>query len=271
VTKDAVTVINAAGFPETVPMNEFRSAWYPQNPGNPAVARANSIYQRAYQEILNRAGLEVSVVTPGVSVELADAPYAETPELRVKAWLVKYLPEIIAAETKFSVDRRAIAGAIAWEGLVNVHTSFMAGTVRFGGPGKVHIREDRLSKGHPPAEEVEGRGYLPKQSYEARNELLAKPASAITYIAAIMSAYADAASTGGYNIRCQPDILTTFFNGVKVAPNVRGAYEFFKTKKAPEPLKPNPDMGSWVASHLSYIENAVGKPGITQCSVSRGY
>ena len=40
-------------------------------------------------------------------------------ELQVMSWLQTNLQDIIAAEQRWRIDRRAIAGAIAWEALMN--------------------------------------------------------------------------------------------------------------------------------------------------------
>lgn len=49
------------------------------------------------------------------------APYPVTTRNDfVRRWLAAHRAEIVAAEATFNVDRRAIAGAIAWEAMVNV-------------------------------------------------------------------------------------------------------------------------------------------------------
>ena len=59
-------------------------------------------------------------------------------ELQVLGWLRENKQNIVDAEGTFRIDRRAIAGAIAWEMLENVRplTSWHLSTV---GPGKVHL------------------------------------------------------------------------------------------------------------------------------------
>jgi hypothetical protein len=59
-----------------------------------------------------------------------------TPAQRqVLAWLRAYRREIEQAEREFRIDRRAIAGAIAWEMLKNVWQQ----SLRSVGPGKIHL------------------------------------------------------------------------------------------------------------------------------------
>ena len=82
--------------------------------------------------------------------------------------------EIEAGESQFMVDRRAIAGAIAWEALMNVRRS-----MRAYGPGKVHAW---TWSGKTVAEEVEDKGDLPKKTNSEREELLATSAGSITSI-----------------------------------------------------------------------------------------
>ena len=83
-------------------------------------------------------GLKISPAPPkpvrylsreDVSFELKDAPFAcvntslrviSLAEMRVLAWLQEHRHEITTAERRFRADRRAIAGAIAWEALQNV-------------------------------------------------------------------------------------------------------------------------------------------------------
>jgi len=57
------------------------------------------------------------------------------------------------------IDRRAIAGVIAWEALKNLRTF----SPRSVGPGKVHLWE---VKGNVVAEVVEDLGYLPLRTYK---------------------------------------------------------------------------------------------------------
>ena len=63
-----------------------------------------------------------------LSFEMDNAPFMSVPthlsgltlpQMRVLAWLRKYSLQIAAAEQRWRVDRRAIAGAIAWEALEN--------------------------------------------------------------------------------------------------------------------------------------------------------
>ena len=83
---------------------------------------------------------------PGVSFELQDARRPERGELeklgfateseaRVFLWLQEHASEIMAAETRFRVDRRAIAGAIAWEALENVRSNLTSAAGNWPGQG----------------------------------------------------------------------------------------------------------------------------------------
>lgn len=190
-----------------------------------------------------------------VSVELRNAPGGDTPEERVAGWLAQHKRLIVQAESTWRVDRRAIAGAIAWEALENVWGGIYVGA-RFSGPGKVHYREHHLSEGDPVAKQVEDRGMLPKQTSDKRRDVLASPAGSIRYIGAIMRAFADEARTAGYHIYSDPALLATFFNAWKLDE----AKRVFRTKKYPAPLAVNEKMGAWVRDHLEFLETIIGKP-----------
>ncbi|TMC62713.1 MAG: hypothetical protein E6J16_11060 [Chloroflexota bacterium] len=248
VEADSVTVVNATGAAETVSMARFQNAWSPQNPGNPATWRSNPGYELAYRQILAKAGIPVT--GPDVSWELAGAPKAATPAQRVKLWLRNQAAEIEAGESQFMVDRRAIAGAIAWEALMNVRRS-----MRAYGPGKVHAW---TWSGKTVAEEVEDKGDLPKKTNSEREELLATSAGSITYIAAIMNAGAEIASKHGFSIRRNPAILCFFFNAMDLP-----KWEAHLAAKKPgETLEPGPMMGGWVAENMKYIEDITGKSAV---------
>jgi hypothetical protein len=198
-----------------------------------------------------------------VSFELADAPISSSAHTRVKKWLAANKSDIIASETFFMVDRRAIAGAIAWEAMENI----LPISARAVGPGKVHYSTSRLPfvEGDPVAKQIEQAGYMPKQSMSKRKEILATPQGAIKYIAAIMKAEADEAVKAGYHLNCNPPMLTTFYN----AWDFPGVKSLFATKKAPSPLVPNDKMGGWVDKNINFLEDAVGKPDASMCSQTR--
>jgi len=225
----------------------------------------------------------------GLSFELEDAPMpqqAETAllglanenETRVFLWLEEHAREIAAAESKFRVDRRAIAGAIAWEALVNVKSS--VATLRAVGPGKVHYwtwRSDKTTTGslddksklwgeaETAAEQVENAGLMPKTTQRQRKEILKTPAGAIDYIGAIMSAFAAEAEklrSGGWqgeNIRNRPEILTNAYQGEDL--NTWRAR--LDAKKPGDKLQPGNDMAYWVRARLhNFLEPAIGTPEI---------
>ena len=200
--------------------------------------------------------LSVRYPWTSVSVELKNPPAGETSELRVATWLADHKALIVAAEKRWRVDRRAIAGAIAWEALENVRSTDAIPGTRFSGPGKVHYRSNHFSEGVPVAKEVEDRGALPKRTQEARRQRLAKPDGAVEYIGAIMRAFADEGRKAGYDLYRDPAMLTTFYNAWDLA----GVKGLFEKKKHPAPLSPNEEMGTWVRDHLAYLEGAVGAP-----------
>lgn len=232
--------------------------------------------QATFSEILRQLQLLALKPEPApISLELADAPQASTSEGRVFLWMVKNISGIVAMEQKFSIDRRAIAGAIAWEALQNAYTgpasdlATSAGVARFSGPGKVHYKEFRTEEGNPVARQVEQLGRLPMQSMEGRRKILATMPGALLYIGTIMREFSNAAAQGGYYLDCDPPILTTFYNG---SWSIQRAQEFFQNeRKAPTILRPGPLMGSWVQANIRLIERMVGKPPAGFCRKQRGY
>lgn len=207
----------------------------------------------------------------GVSIELKDAPpYKPSLEradwkamglsksqVRVLWWLRKYKSKIAQAERVFRIDRRAIAGAIAWEALENpVFIGF-----RFVGPGKVHVRKDYLGEANDDtvAKQVEDAGYLKKVSQEKREEYLRTPEGAIIYIAAIMKAGGDIAwLEHGSDIYKDPCVLTSFYQ----SKDLKTWQKHLKDKKAKgeQTFVCSDSMSRWVLGHRNFLELAVGMP-----------
>jgi len=223
-----------------------------------------------------------------VSVELKDAPPASSGEGRVSLWMMWNIDKILATERKFSIDRRAIAGAIIWEALLNPYKGVAndlatsTGYARFSGPGKVHYKElrpdqvprDRLldpaaHEGNTVAREVELLGKLPPRTMEERRKVVATTDGALLYIGTIMRAFSDAAALGGYYLDCDPAMLTNFYNG---SWTIAGATTHFQTvKKAPAPLASGTAMGTWMQQKLGVVEKMVARPPDGFCKKPRGY
>jgi len=215
--------------------------------------------------------------TRALSPELADAPPGATSKERVSRWLIAYRPQIAEAESIYGVDRRAIAGAIAWEALENAPTypgwmNFLARPAP-NAPGKLHPASVRGARfinellGSSLADntvvtEVEKRGLLPRRTFEERLRLLESPLWAIRYVAAIMRGYADVARDAGYpGVNQMPDILATFYVGAKDAGTLNAAEKSLPAKKARgETLMRGDTMGQWVFDNLPYLEDAIGAP-----------
>lgn len=212
-----------------------------------------------------------------LSYELSNAPSVCVPtslrnislaEMRVIAWLRDHKTHIIADEARFSVDRRAIAGAIAWEALKNnkkmTNFGHSIGMGRSVGPGKVHISSGMVFGGADStwSFNVEKRGLLPKQSDADRKTLLGTADGAIDYIAASMDMIAmiyEAAGSPGIcspEMRVNPYILTNEYQGSD--PDKWTAR--VKTITASEKLKPGNEMPLWLAvpRNMTLIEDAVG-------------
>lgn len=222
-----------------------------------------------------------------VSYELADAPRVcvETSlaeislaQMRVLAWLREHRAAIIAAEAKYHVDRRAIAGAIAWEALMNIRGDFTKTFGRGVGPGKAHLwdytvrvipfagivvlpHDDTLVKQVEDADWLPEEERLPRRSYEKRKELIETPEGAITYMAAAMNAASRLANDAGFpSIRQRPEVLTHFWQ----KKDLQTWKKHLASKLAgsdfgtgPDPAK---DMDLWVARNLKFLEDAVGTP-----------
>ena len=189
--------------------------------------------------------------TPSIEVE-TKRQWSED-EMRVLKWLRAHQAEIVSAEQARQIDRRAIAAAIAWEALQNVHRF----SLRAAGPGKVHYREG-LSEGNPIAREVERAGYLPPKTMAQRRDTVATASGAIDYVAAIMRAIADVAAEHGRNIQRSPVILTNVYQGS----GLRQWEERLRTKPSAEPLRAGNPMAIWTAAHLDYLEDCVGRTTI---------
>ncbi len=190
-------------------------------------------------------------------------------EMRVLGFLQKYRLLFIDAEKEWGIDRRAIGGAIVWEAMNNIKKSDVG--TRFVGPGKVHVRVDRFLPTvngfslewdrNTLAKQVEDIGYLPRLSTGERKAKLSTLVGSITYVAAIMAAAADIAAWHNYQIRCDPPMLTTFYNAWESFANWNK--RLAKIKGAP--LKVGPAMGSWVRDNLLFLEDGVGLPDLSAC------
>jgi hypothetical protein len=234
-----------------------------------------------------------TILGKGISFELSDAPAMCVPttlrsisedEMQVLAWLRKYKGEIIAAEAEFQVDRKAIAGAIAWEAIHNIQGSGF----RADGPGKMH-RWDLQVRPSPFSEtgvalvvsdedmwvkEVENAGLLPPQDPGDRRKLLQTPGGAIKYIGAAMGLIARIYEKNGSpgvcspSIRLNPPVLTNEYQGS----TAKKWMARVKTITIIEVLKPGNQMGLWVADprNVQYLEDAVGSSQIDGSAASSG-
>jgi hypothetical protein len=225
----------------------------------------------------------------GLSPELVSEStrYLE-PSVAVFVWLQGHLDEIVGAEQRYRVDRRAIAGAIAWEALMNPPAGLRKYLTGFGRapmvPAKPHVREKLLSpfEGRPVVKQVEEAGYLPRRSRVARKRFL-ETGGAITTVAAIMAAFADATggtayyrNAGAYgrdlaDPRCDPVLLTHLYNGVREGEGRELAtWRAYLDKKSPDtPLRLENPMARWVYANMQYIEAAVGAPQLAESCRSR--
>ncbi len=204
------------------------------------------------------------------------AANAPTREQRVSLWLQKYSSYIKSTAKTFDIDPIAIAGAIAWEAIQNV-SIFSARAV---GPGKVHVFDNFPYVSHTtsPAAFVEGNTrYAPTipasplaDDLEWRTAILKTPKGAITYIAAIMNAYATeveianrTTKAGFPAIRNNPGVLAALYNGSPI--HLQTAQADLAAKRAGGTISFSTDgttMGQWVAyaANLTFLEESIGVP-----------
>lgn len=195
-----------------------------------------------------------------LSYELWSAPCAATPRGRVALWLAAHRSQIDAVAADYGVDRRAVAGVIAYEALVNVEWSNYFGFTRSSGPGKVHYKASYLTEGDPVAKQVESAGLLPQVDEADRKAILSTPSGAIGYIGAIMFALDGVAKESGYSLRCAPAAEASLYNRY----DIPGASALFAVRHYPEAL-PGDGMGRWVRENIGYLERALGPPPAHAC------
>ena len=192
-----------------------------------------------------------------LSVELQSAPCAATARQRTYLWLSANRASIENAARKFRIDPIAIAGAIAYEALDDVHVSTVFGLTRSDGPGKVHYKALRFLIGVPVAGQVEEMGYLPVRTVRSRKQILQTAYGASLYIAAIMRAYADIAEqSANERIACSDGELVSLY----AAYDIPHARSFFWL--APASARIINAAGSWVISNKAYLSKALGPSGV---------
>jgi hypothetical protein len=199
--------------------------------------------------------------TPGtaVSSELSDAPPGKEPAERVFKWLQAHAAEIAGLEAQFGVDRRAIAGAVAWEALQNVHGSVTHLAGRYSGAGKPHVRDSKygvglglIYPGENVPEEVEQAGLLPPKSAGARELALRK--DSLPYIGAGMRLATDITKAYGRDISGDPAMLTWFWQ----SQNAEKLIDHYSKRSGGDldPMKEK--MPQWVMENLTWLTDAVG-------------
>jgi cell wall-associated NlpC family hydrolase len=233
--------------------------------GNRAVTRilraaAGPVAEVAYPGAPSKDGKSA----PGteVSTELSDSPDAATPAERVFKWLQAHAKEIGEQEAHFGVDRRAIAGAIAWEALENPRAAVSHGSGRFVGAGKAHVKQFKwvpaaLYTGENVPEEVEQAGLLPPRSLAGREWALYT--DSIPYIAGGMRLASDIARKYGKEISSDPAMLTWFWQTKDATTFI----DYFSKKKPGTAFNPTAEkMPKWVVENLPWLEAAVGAPAL---------
>ena len=178
------------------------------------------------------------------------------------AWLRDNKDTILAAETSFRVDRRAIGAVIAWEAMKNV----MRGGLRGVGPGKMHTYSSKwagllpfLPKGEALPQQVEAAGLVPTaKSDDDRAQALTTPSGSTTYIAAAMRGASDIATRYGYDMAHNVVALTSFYQGHDL-PSWEKHMKAKKDRGDTDFVAADP-IAVWSQSHMAFLESVLGKP-----------
>lgn len=192
-------------------------------------------------------------------------------QAQVFAWLRQHRALIVQAEQRFRVDRRAIAGVIAWESLMNARNSFphlwdpggMLLTVGVHGtPGRARPSLDRtLLHQIEDADWLPEKERVPKQTDENRATQLATLEGAVVYIAAAMNAASHLARRAGFpSIRKNPIPLTFFWQKMDLVTWRQYLDEKPKTTAFTPGLDPNRDIDAWVLQNNLFLTGAAGSP-----------
>lgn len=182
-------------------------------------------------------------------------PKTKIPEDAVYFWLRWKAASIVRTETKSRVDRRAIAGVIAWEALKN--PSGQRTILTSSGPGKIHLTRTRDDLSWP--EVVEAVNKMPRLPEFDRKIKLADPDLAISYIGAIFDVCSEIAEHYGWDIRHCPELLALIFHSRTMNEWLRDIKN--KPHGALFQMPPG-TMGEWVKSNNAYLVSAVGSPSI---------
>ncbi|MET0053109.1 MAG: DUF4157 domain-containing protein [Candidatus Thiodiazotropha sp.] len=283
-------VLNASAYTLGNHIVFAKGAYMPSTPrGMSLLAHelAHVVQQRQIGRFATDSNGSLLIQRKGVSYELGNPPDPGVEELalnaapgeetfyqglnvdqrRVMGWLRQYQSEIVLQEMLTGVDRRAIAGAIAWEALENVKW-WITPSRAAGGPGKIHVQSSMFKDGRLAApEEVEVRGLVPAQTYEQRVEILQTPSGAIQYIAAIMQAMAQDAQMWGFDIWRNPGVLTWGFHSKYVDTFEQRMKEKATAGETTFDTSPSP-MAVWVHDNMDYLEASVGTPSARNTNVS---
>lgn len=223
----------------------------------------NTVAER--NEANNTWAMSLAEIIP-LSVELESAaPIGNTRRDRVELYLRAHRTEITDAATRWNIDARAIAGAIAYEALYNSKPAYSPPAYpMFVGPGKVHLYEiGRLSL----AQQVERLHYFGPTpvSYATMKAVCKSVGGAATYIGAIMRAFVDkavaAGTTRGALLANDPAVLASLYQGIRPASYNGGVVDlynctsYFVSQDGGGPIYPG--MGAWVVDNLDYLARAL--------------
>lgn len=218
-----------------------------------------------------RGGVEVAA-GEALSFEVRANPYSAAlarrvpsgfskQEARMWDWLRFYRKQIRTHAIKFKIDRRAVAGVIAWEAMFNV----MRSSPRSAGPGKMHLYDNALGgfgfeREDALPDELEARGYVSKKTEAQQERWLATVRGSLEYISAGFRAAADITQRElKIDISYRPKVLVAFYHSFLLKD-----WEARMRKKRTEgdaTFAIKSKMALWVDANLDFLESAVGRPG----------
>ncbi|SIT49799.1 hypothetical protein BN2475_1840001 [Paraburkholderia ribeironis] len=242
-----------------------RYADYPEIGPAPPEAKSRA-KGKFFNQLARREFVEGYLPYPSFELR-GRSPNTDSPRNSVWFWIADHARTIKRVAAQRNVDARAIAGAIAWEGLQNPYPVELNWLGKDQIVGKIHIPENEMDRrrygqnGQADffwAVAVEG-NYMPHCRADERRTLLeGNDEIAIQYIGAIMALIADEAKEHDIDIRRNPGALTWAYHGRH--PDQWRAWLWDKLKDSSHTLTmrlPTDAMGWWVHQNLPYLESAL--------------
>ena len=181
-------------------------------------------------------------------------------EARMWDWLRFHRKKIRKYATAFKIDRRAVAGVIAWEAMFNV----MRSSPRSVGPGKMHLYDNALGgfgfdREDALPDELEARGYVSKKTEAQQERWLATVRGSLEYISAGFRAAADITQRElKIDISYRPEVLVAFYHSFLLKDWEARMQE--KRTKGDATFAIKSKMALWVDANLDFLDSAMGRP-----------